>query len=330
MKYLVSSNVREEVEDLLKILKKSQIAKNDITVYLPIVLKNKITLIDYHVIYFKQFMKLKLLNKTIEMIQFFLMYWNMKPDFLYTGSSMLKYRVISKIFKVTHVAYFRGLMFDPSNYSGFSDKLRFGKFSYLFQSDFFNASYADQIITISEINKKFITSRNIPAEKISLISPPWLKKNDFCMKQNKKIKTLIFITQAFKEHGLNNAHKSQISFLEKLIIYAKSNNLNIIIRKHPRDFHNYNIQQVDGILLNQEPPEGFLRTINSSSMLISPLSTFAFEAIYIGHKVIFYSTEELDKIYLQSYKYLNISPIYDIDKSVNLNNMEIKHKDLFY
>ncbi len=328
MKYLVSSKVKEETKDILDILEKNNILKTEIILYLHIELKHQLNLVNYQVIYYKIESINTFKSKLIETIQFVSLVFKVKPDYLYTGFPIIKYRLASLLLNIHYTAYLRGLMFNPTIYSGIGEKLRYGRFSFLFKSRLFNTYDADQIITISEINKQFINSRGIPENKISLISPPWLDKPK--LKQNEKIETIVFISQAFTHHGFQTIHSSQINFLEKLIRYAHFHNLSLIIRQHPRDFHNYDSYLRNNVSINKESSEKFLNDLNTSYILISPLSTFAFEAIYLGLKVKFYSTKELDKLYLESFNNLNISPIYTLDKHIDINTMKTSKTNLFY
>lgn len=328
MKYLVSSKIKEELVDILTILEKENISTTNIVIYLPHILKNKLDVEKYNVIYFQEKKTQSFLYKIIETFIFIFLILKLKPDFLYTGFPIIKYRLVSMIFNVKYTAYIRGLIFSSNINLGMGDKLRYSGFSFLFKSILFNTYHADKIITISEVNKNFIINRGVSANKIILISPPWLKKKK--IKKNLNIKKIVFITQAFAHHNAKNAQDSQSSFLKTLISYVNFHKLDLIIRKHPRDFENYHKYLTNNISLNEDSPEFFLNSIDTSYILISSLSTFAFEAMYTGYRTLFYSTKELDKFYLESFDFLGILPIYNINLSMNINDIEITNKNLFY
>jgi hypothetical protein len=304
---LVNSVVEEEVVELIDLLEKEG---NNILLYLPIKLHN-INTKYCEIIFYKDIFRNNFLNKIADLIRFQYIVLKNKPDCIYTGFSMIKHRLSSKIFRIKHIAYIRGLLFDSNNHSGIGDKLRYGKLSFFFQNSIFNTYYADKIITISNINKNFMINRGINKDSIFLINPPWLV-NIRKKKRKKEYNKIVFLTQAFEFHGFSTEHKSQISFLEKhLIPFCKKQNFELIIRVHPRDcffYEKYNFE------VNKEKSIDFLKKLDSDFLIISPLSTFAFEAIFLNIKVVFYSTNILNKIYLDTYNTLNIKPIYRLSE----------------
>jgi hypothetical protein len=320
MKILISSEVTEEIEDILFLLK----SKNK-KFQLFLLHNNKNTLINAELInklYIeKTITKIKFLQKIYGLFFFIFIVFKEKPNIIFSGSSQQKHRFASRLFGIKHIAYFRGLMFDAKNLSGISDKLRFGMFKWIFQSKLFNAYEADQILTVGELNKSFIVDRGTNPKKIHLIGAVWLR-NFSIQPSGISLSKIIFITQAFSAHGFVKQHEDQINFLKNLINWCDNNQKKLVIRIHPRDYFPYAEKIKTQLEIDQTPPFEFLKnSITKNDIIISPLSTMAFEIISLGGNCVFYSSYYLDKVYGNSYEKLSIMPIKtkDLDSLSNLS-----------
>lgn len=321
---LISTEVTEELDDLINILEyKSNVKNVSVLVNFQVDLNRAEHLkkIDQNSIFIeKKLFKLKFLQKIYGLFFLFKVVLLTRPNVLYSGFSMLKHRLLSKIFNISHIAYFRGLMFDSNNVSGFSDKLRYGILGIVIKNLYiFNAYEADKILTISEINKNFIIERGVEIEKIFLISPPWLKDINSCLvSASSKITKVVFVTQAFNEHGHTLQHNSQVSFLKKLDEFCRRCNQLLIVRIHPRDYYDYSkLDFRSEVQFDSDPSIKFLSSLSSESIIISPLSTLAFEILFLDGNVLFYSTDKLDIIYSKTYQKLGIPVVYGNDFKKN-------------
>ncbi|MGE6659757.1 hypothetical protein ACQKEK_03305 [Pseudomonas sp. NPDC077408] len=309
MKILISCEVTEELNDILQIINEN-LEGALITIYAPVRLKNSIELIESRAIvkkkYYRTISRSNFINKILELINFIHLSHVEKPDIIISGFSMMKHRLSSTLFKIKHIAYLRGLMFDSANKSGVSDLLRFSIPGFITKNKLFNSCEASSIITVSAINETFIVDRGVDKNKISLIPPPWLKKER--KTGIRQIPELFFITQAFAAHGHVEQHMEQISFLRLLSKYCSINEKTLTVRIHPRDYFDYRAE-LPNLKYDSQTPKDFLNHLSASDILISPLSTLSFEHMYYGGKCIFYSTPALDIVYARSYKKLTISPI---------------------
>lgn len=313
MKILLSSEVKEELDDMLKLLQSTCLEKFQIIIAKP---DSVIVETIFPVISTNPSFKNKYLQKLSELYQFFNMVLVLKPDLIFTGNSMLKHRIASLILGVPHFGYFRGLLFDSKNISGIMDRFRFGRFKFLFKNKLFNSFYGTLLLTSSDLNKKFMVERGIKEESILVIGPIWLKD----LKNNKgsQLKPRVyFVTQAFSAHGMEVQQAGQLNSL-KLIVSSLNHNSEIEfqIRVHPRDSYPYHTEaSLVDVKVDKSISDVFLKQLQHDDLLISPLSTLAFESLYLGSKVLFYTNEHLERIYGNAYASLNIKPI-------NLNNFD--------
>jgi len=314
VKYIIDSEVSEEIQEIIN---SEIINSNDlVSICCPTNIVQP-EFEKYHLLTY-ELSSYRLLNKLKQL--FFLIYLTLrfKPDVIFSGYPLLKHRVVSLLSfgKVKHYSYLRGLFADPNNYKGFSDALylKFKKHPRLLKVSNFQC---DKILTVSKINVDFLTARGVSPLSITLISPPWLKaiqerkaKNEGCNINSKIRGNVFFVTQAFSSHSFHEAASSQVTFALTLKKYLNSQSINLIIRKHPRDCTDYKNL---GFQVNQDASYDFIYSLKNNDILISPFSTLAAEATFFSVKVIFYSTNELDKVYSNIYKKLKINPYYDAE-----------------
>src|SRR5690606_28641294 len=101
----------------------------------------------------------------------------------------------------------------------------------------------------------------------------------------------------------------------KIDAYCVEKEINLIIRKHPRDDVDYGLVGLGSrFSIDTRLPEQFLIDVNDSFIIVSPLSTMAFELIHLGARVVFYTTDFLDEVYQESYKGLSIRPYRILEK----------------
>lgn len=311
MKILITSEVKEELEDIIELLK--EVDQDNIVYYCPelINLKNRT--------YFYSKFSNKYLKKITELLFYIRFVMDYKPDLIFSGASMLKHRLVSLLFNKKHFVYFRGLLFDPSNISGISDGLRFGKLKCFFKGNLFNAFYGSLIFTTSNLNKNFIISRGISSDRIKVIGPVWL--SSLTLSKPSASKRYYFVTQAFAEHGFARQQSEQLDSIKSLFaVFSSRNKANEFhIRVHPRDFYAYeNDHILKNAKIDRSFSKDFLRQLNSEDILITPLSTLAFEAKYLGVKTVFYASDTLNEVYEKSYVRLGIKPLFIKDITIDL------------
>ncbi|WP_110024852.1 hypothetical protein [Mangrovibacter plantisponsor] len=301
MKYIVDCEVKEELLEILKFLKINNVSNNNIFICCPESIYPSEH--DSYVGLKYSSVNPRALNKIKQLLILFYAVLRFKPGILFSGYPMLKHRLISLCLfnKVKHYSYLRGLFADSSNFKGYSDKL----FLMLRKSKVIKKIgnfQCDKIFTVSEVNKKFLLERDVSEERIFGIPPLWLLDLKSTVRA-KNSRVIYFVTQAFASHSCPEAAESQCLFLNELIKEFKSRNLELVIRKHPRDYTSYSID--DNVSIDDRPNYEFLEGIKSQDVLISPFSTLAFEASYLHATVLFYSTPELDALYGNAYKKIN-------------------------
>lgn len=314
--YLIDSEVRDEIDEIIIYLKQKGIENHEIKVICPSAIAEGLDVDSKNIHSYCPKSK-KLGNKIYQLIVLIRGVSKGGVRVLFTGYPMLKHRIISilSLGKIKHISYIRGLHADANNLSGYSDAI----FKLLKKVPFlirFNNFQADKIVTIGEMNKDFLLSRRVESDRIKLIKPIWLssinKISDPIQVGNSC--RVYFITQAFERHGYPKAQKSQEEMVLKLKEgFDKLKSHSFIVRKHPRDVTG----KYDGCEVDSTLYHAFLGSLQTNDIVISPFSTLAFEISYLGGRVIFYSTDVLDEFYADAYSRLGISPLKDPDNIIN-------------
>jgi hypothetical protein len=314
--YLIDSEVRDEIDEIIIYLKRKGIKNHEIKVVCPNTIAGGLD-VDLNNIYKYSPKNKRLVNKLYQLMILLIGVSKGETRILFSGYPMLKHRIVSifSLGKIKHFAYIRGLHADSENYSGYSDTIFkvFKKVPFLIK---FNNFQANKIITIGEMNKDFMIGRSVKVEKIELIEPIWLSHinriSGFTVDGSPR--RVYFITQAFEKHGYTKAQKSQEEVVLKLKhCFDSFQTQSFIVRRHPRDVS----EKYFGCDVDSTSYEVFLRNLRSDDIIIAPFSTLAFEVSYLGGNVIFYSTDILDEFYAGAYKRLGISPLKKIDEIVS-------------
>jgi len=272
-----------------------------------------------------------------------------KIRYFITGVPLIFSRLL-KLFnlKLIRISYIRGLLFDSSKSTSTSDQLYFvsNKFKFFNKIKFINNYYSEFILTTGKLNKKFLIERGIPHKNIYLCGPILLDEipTKINGEDSTGIKNLevIFITQAFSWHLDNKADSEQKTFLNNLIEQVNKlirKDIILTIRLHPRDsIENYEkIIQKANIKIHFDTSEvnRFLSNLTKNKIIISGLSTLAFEWMYLGGKCYFYTTNYFKKNSKTIYNKLKIRP-YENEKDLLdaiLKNQKIDHyniNEIFY
>jgi len=266
-----------------------------------------------------------------------------KINYMLSGVPLIFHRLV-RLFspRIIHLAYIRGLLLYSQKTTSVSDQFFFLSKNIfgLTSIRFFNNYFADYLFTIGAINKKTLMERHIPEANIYLSGPLLLdqyRKLDEKEESHFQKKELVYITQAYLWHLNIRGHAEQLASIENLLTEVSDhypNDFTIIIRVHPRDEKDVYQELIKkypltGRIDTSAAPE-FLGNISRQQVLVSGLSTLAFEWIYLGGFCIFYSTKNLFLLSKEMYDGLKISPFLDVKEMLESIRSEQypDHQDL--
>ncbi len=244
-----------------------------------------------------------------------------KITHILSGVPLIFHRVQILLFpSVIHLAYIRGLLLFGQKATSVSDQFFFltDKFRTIMSIRFFNNYYADHLFTIGTLNKNTLLERKIPESNIYLSGPLLLDQYQSVRDKPEYLhrkKELIYITQAYLWHLNTLGHNEQLDSIRGLLQSISENyadQFNICIRIHPRDdkriYDEFLKNYIIPVKLDTSPASEFLQGISNHKILVSGLSTLAFEWIYLGGECVFLSTEKLLEESREIYNRLGISP----------------------
>lgn len=285
---LVSAEVAEEIVEILSMLKHGN---HSVTVTAPRVALAALTddlLVGVDVQETGYARQGDHLAKLRTLVEFFRIVLAHKPQVVVSGFPMLKHRLAARFLGTRHVVYLRGLMFDSGITSGFSDQLRYGRLGWLFRSRLFNPYDADKVVTVADINRTFVMDRGVDPDKVVVCGPVWLAEVGPLKRGEPRI---VILTSAYEAHGHKEAHRSQVRDIAEALSRVEAE---VVLRVHPRDNYDYESdERFSSARINRESSATFLDSIASTDLILSPPSTFAFEAVHIGAKVTIFRNEEV-------------------------------------
>jgi hypothetical protein len=312
----VSSEVREEIEEILAMLATAQHSFSEIRVDAPVGVLATMTLprvvngAKVVAASYRHQVGINLRGKVAGLFSFAWRVTTRRPRLVFSGFSMLKHRVVSAVARVPHVSYLRGAMFDPSITGGYSDAAAASGMAKFLPHRVFHSYSADAVLTVGEVNRRFLLGRGIPSESIHLVGPVWLRDVEPASDRAVAAEpgTAYFLTTAWRVHGKLEEHEAQLAITRRLAADWPGPR-RLVLRVHPRDDYSYESDPVfQGVPLNRLPPGEFLGSLDPGDVLIAPLSTFAFEAMQLGYAVVFYADPVATKAYLHMYSALGIAP----------------------
>jgi hypothetical protein len=252
-----------------------------------------------------------------------------KVDFILSGVPLIFHRVALLFsLRTLHVAYIRSLLFGALHGTSHSDSVSIllHKIPIVNKIRFFKNYYADLLLTVGNINKQILVRRNIPQENIRICGPIGIgcdNVSKMVTSADQKV-NLIFVTAAYKWHRYKEGDVDQIHNLRKICDFIAdkyADKFNLIIRVHPRDDSSHYAElrkKYDFISeLNEAPLSEFLNYAGMGSVLISSLSTLAFEWMYLGGKAYIFSSPYLDQSLKPLFGLLDIKPYYDFEELLN-------------
>lgn len=210
------------------------------------------------------------------------------------GGPTLRNRVANIIGQQKYISYLRSLHPSPEKLTSLSDQI----FSFLKKfspkANLLNPYHADLCITNSRINEKFLETRGIDSHKIINIGLPILEYNLPPKKFSTNASvTIIYITQAFREHNNTQADTEQREIIKHIHKTLNERNLTLTIRKHPRDETNYNELLKGNYTINSLSAQEFIKTIPKNTLIITPFSTLSFEINKNNTKKLFISIKSI-------------------------------------
>lgn len=243
------------------------------------------------------------------------------------GSPCLRNR-IANFFGVKYISYIRSLHPSPELASSLSDKIYFLFKKIGIESKILNPYSADICFVTSKITEGFLGYRGIEKFNIKNIGACWLDELSTSDSENLN-PSICFITQAFSKHLNEPAHREQIQALENSLDLAYRNEMELIIRKHPRDEYDYEkhfTEKAGCIKVNTETPRNFIKNFNPRTIIISSFSTLAFELLGSGASAIFISLGSVPS-YDTSFSKIGIIP--KNWRHVNLNDANQYNIEIF-
>lgn len=289
---LISSEVIEEVHDLLDLLEASE-AIGHTYVMVPPHVEEALALSgrDGYTVVTAQYAEFgNTRAKVFGLIRFVAEVARIRPDVIVSGYPMFKHRLAAWLLRRAHISYLRGLMFDSEQRSGFSDRLQASKLARLLPRRLQGSFEADAVLTVSSINADFLRARNVSGDRIHLVGPVWLSKLSSqagVARDDQKVVTVC--TSALAAHGYVDEHAQQVDLLAALIESAGSE---LAIRPHPRDFYDYERdERFAGTAFDRSSTTTFLDRTRPGDLIFTQLSTLAFEAAFLGAEIAFYTLD---------------------------------------
>lgn len=311
----MSAEIREEIEEILILIEHSGAEFSEVRIDAPETVLEEMALpteiLRARVVRapYRHSVRIGAVNKMFGLVSFTWRLARHRPAVVFSGFSMMKHRVVSGVLGVPHLAYIRGVAFDPTVSVGISDRLRFGWLRRLIPRRVIATYSADHVYTIGEVNREFLLGRGIAADRIHLVGPVWLAGRSLTnLAASDARPTAYFVTGAWEAHGRMEEHEAQLQVTRRLAQNWR-NPRSLGMRIHPRDLHPYESDPAfDDVRVDRSLPGEFLSKLTDQDVLITPLSTLAFEALHLGLPVVFYADPIATKAYFHIYERLGIDP----------------------
>lgn len=310
----ISAEIREEIEDILHMIAAAPRRWSEVRIDAPASVLSDMSLppmvgnAKVVVVAYEHSIAISKKSKIVGFASFFGRILRRRPSLIISGFSMMKHRVTSGILAIPHIAYIRGVAFDASVSVGISDKVRFGGLSRFVPRRVVATYSADSLLTVGEVNRRFLIDRGNKAEDVFVCGPLWLEGAEQGGNSKQDGAFAYFVTGAWEAHGRLEEHEAQLALIRRLAQEWSGAQL-FALRIHPRDRFDYETDPLfSGVRIDRELPGDFLANLGNDDVLIAPLSTLAFEALYLCKGVVFYSDEKATKAYFHVYEALGITP----------------------
>ncbi|MDY4479228.1 MAG: polysialyltransferase family glycosyltransferase [[Pasteurella] aerogenes] len=257
-------------------------------------------------IYYERFFsrRFRYFSKILDCILFliFVSKYIMNPNVFILGAPCVRNRFVSLLLNKKYIIYLRCLHSNGEKLTYLSDKVDafFKKFG--INNRLTNPYMARCHLVTSKQTEKFLKFRKA-GNNIIDIGAIWLKNRILKKKSQSEFqkRKVYFISQAFAEHDFLDAQFEQENFVKNLSSFLLKENLELIIKKHPRDYHAYN-----GFTLFNGNADKFLESISQDDIVVSFFSTLGFEISLLGGDVKFVSLPSLKEVYNPLYIQNNV------------------------
>lgn len=234
--------------------------------------------------------KIRYLSKILDSFFFllFVLKSNKNAEIVILGVPCLRNRLLSIFLGKKYIMYLRCLHSNGENLPYLSDKIDhfFKKFG--INNCLTNPYMAEIHFVTSPQTECFLNIRKAGNHIID-IGAVWLKNKS--LRERSEKGKVYFISQAFSEHSLVEAHSDQINFVKDLSLFLQDRGIEFVIKKHPRDYFSY-----EGYTLFDGNADAFLNHLSKDDIIISSFSTLGFEISLLGGNVKFISLPSLQKM----------------------------------
>lgn len=234
-----------------------------------------------------------------------------RADIHLTGSPALSHRLahLFCLYRVKHLIYYRALLTDTNEINSRSLYVKKVIFKDRLNSiRLINNFLCDGIVVSGNHNKNVLINYGVPKDNIyvnNFVNRFHKKHLDSVRCQDGKgygLEDVVFIVTAFYAHFLHTQHADQLRFIGEILNVVHQKGTRLILKLHPRDnfdYGNYFLEYVekDILILESCTPNVFFLKLNLGQTIISPVSTLAFELLYYGYSVRFYSVGSMDHVY---------------------------------
>lgn len=214
-----------------------------------------------------------------------------KANVVVIGVPLLIFRVfrVSNMSSVKLISFIRGIVAQSNENVSLSSKvfIKFGRRNnLLWVSRLLSDYYADQVICIGEVTKKFLLSRSVPEENINVIGSIYCDTKNGAI-EPEGLKTIVFISSAFEWHGDNDAQVAQTKLVKNIHRYLSVNypddGYNFFVRPHPRENKKVYIDE-DNSALKLDTTEDPVYGHPLDTLYISVVSNMVFELNVLGRE----------------------------------------------
>ncbi|WP_370088961.1 hypothetical protein [Ekhidna sp.] len=229
---------------------------------------------------------------------------------------VLEYLAISSIQRDSQVYFIQDAILLWKEKRDLKKKIR--HVLYGFKSRF---SKCDLLFCSGEVTRKNLISSGAEPTRTFAVGIPRFDEVKYSSKKPKGSYTLLVIGEAYSWHGLSELEEKQNAFFEFIDEWGRNNDVNILVRKHPRDFNEYDYKSIQFIDGTKESLQESIAKCNVTLSYALP-STVMFEIVkdripvlYIKDKDVDYRKMECNEIFfdlfywIDDYNSLNFSHI---------------------
>lgn len=221
--------------------------------------------------------------------------------------------------RVRFISYIRGIIAQSGSETSLSSKV-FGRVGWLcigplkcVVSDY----YADCVVCIGEVTRRFVEGRRVPAGNIKVLGSIYCDSRYLSVNNSVAFhggrREFVFLSSAFAAHGYMDSQASQSELIVEILTYLKDNfsseDFSFVVRKHPRErIEDYGYLLEMGAVVDDSGGDAF-RSYSESACFISPISTLLFELAYLGRTAVLVSNPHFLEKHAEWYEKIDARPI---------------------